>query len=255
MRHACLAVLAALALALPATAQEDAPKTLKAPRVASLPEGDAARDWAAAPALDLDLMAQSFVPPRGGGAVKSLRAQALHDGRELAVRLSWQDATLDKLSELSGRFGDACALQFPLDPQGAEPSPMMGHQGSAVNIWRWLAQGQTAPERRYPKAYSDWDRPRTLEKMLPNKDQGEAENLTAEGFGSLTRQDLGSLKAQGRHERGVWTVVLRRGLADPAGVALKAGTGVPVAFAVWDGASQERNGTKSITFWNRLELE
>jgi hypothetical protein len=33
------------------------------------------------------------------------------------------------------------------------------------------------------------------------------------------------------------------------------GTTVPVAFAVWDGSAGDRDGKKSVTIWQHLQLE
>jgi DMSO reductase family type II enzyme heme b subunit len=38
-------------------------------------------------------------------------------------------------------------------------------------------------------------------------------------------------------------------------VTLLPGTTVPVAFAVWDGSAGDRDGKKSVTIWQNLQLE
>jgi DMSO reductase family type II enzyme heme b subunit len=51
---------------------------------------------------------------------------------------------------------------------------------------------------------------------------------------------------------------MTRALSVPSsddGVSLQAGEPGSVAFAVWDGSHQDRDGQKSITIWQDLELE
>ena len=37
-------------------------------------------------------------------------------------------------------------------------------------------------------------------------------------------------------------------------VALKPGSTVPVAFAVWNGSAGDRDGKKSVTIWQELKI-
>jgi DMSO reductase family type II enzyme heme b subunit len=51
--------------------------------------------------------------------------------------------------------------------------------------------------------------------------------------------------------------MFRRTLA-PSGqgaVALRPGTALPVAFAVWNGSAGDRDGKKSVTIWQELKVE
>ncbi|HWP58608.1 MAG TPA: ethylbenzene dehydrogenase-related protein, partial [Candidatus Acidoferrales bacterium] len=61
--------------------------------------------------------------------------------------------------------------------------------------------------------------------------------------------------------QGVWAqstyrVILRRALkgSGPDAARLRPGRTLPVAFAVWDGAAGDRDGKKSVTIWQDLEL-
>jgi hypothetical protein len=38
-------------------------------------------------------------------------------------------------------------------------------------------------------------------------------------------------------------------------VTLRPGTTVAVSFAVWDGSAGDRDGKKSVTIWQNLQLE
>jgi DMSO reductase family type II enzyme heme b subunit len=65
----------------------------------------------------------------------------------------------------------------------------------------------------------------------------------------------GDLRADGAWNAGRWRVVLTRALGGPDGVkGLFPGKRTFAAFAVWDGASGDRNGQKSISSWIPLEV-
>ena len=66
------------------------------------------------------------------------------------------------------------------------------------------------------------------------------------------------MQANGKWKDGRWTVVMTRKLKlkdDQTGVLLEPGGSVSIAFAVWNGSQQDRDGKKSITIWQDLVLE
>ena len=91
----------------------------------------------------------------------------------------------------------------------------------------------------------------------PNR-RSPAEDLTAQGFGTLRARPRIDQKidARGVYGQNSYEVMFRRTLA-PTGegaVALKTGTTVPVAFAVWNGSAGDRDGKKSVTIWQDLKI-
>jgi len=67
-----------------------------------------------------------------------------------------------------------------------------------------------------------------------------------------------AVDARGQWVDGRWTVVMKRALAAPAdggGVSLAPGGRASIAFAVWNGSRNDRDGQKLITIWNDLILE
>ena len=84
------------------------------------------------------------------------------------------------------------------------------------------------------------------------------EDLMAGGFGTLTARKAGEQNVQGYGvwSNGVWRVIFSRNLDSALGDDISfAGEKVyPVAFAAWDGANHERNGTKSTSQWISLQL-
>lgn len=166
--------------------------------------------WTVAPVASVPLYPQVTTPGGPVGGTLTLEARALRGGGKLALRLVWPDATED-LSDVQSthRFADAAAVQFA-PPAGTLPYVGMGEPDRPVRIWLWRA-GQPA------------------------------EGLTAQGFGSLTRQPDESIEAQARRTATGWAVVLRGELAAGA-----------IAFAAWDGAEDGRAGRKRLSAWRAL---
>jgi len=85
-----------------------------------------------------------------------------------------------------------------------------------------------------------------------------AEDLAARGIGTLRARPRidQNVDARGIYGHGSYEVMFRRPLA-PNGqgsVALRPGTTVPVAFAVWNGSAGDRDGKKSVTIWQELRI-
>ena len=85
-----------------------------------------------------------------------------------------------------------------------------------------------------------------------------AEDLAARGFGTLKARPRIDQRVDSRGVYGSasYRVMFRRSL-NPNGqgaVALRPGTTVPVAFAVWNGSAGDRNGKKSVTIWQELKI-
>lgn len=205
--------------------------------------------WAKVPPVTVRLTPQKLILPGGGGSIKEVQVQSLRTDDEIFIRLRWADATKNSKLDVSNGFVDAVAVQFPLDPSKL-PSPFMGAKGAAVNIWRWSAAMQEPTH--FPVAYADYHRPDAVEKTYHYP--GGAEDLLAEGFGTLGPRPKQEVEAQGVWADGYWTVVFERHLTVSGGTPFKDGALVPVAFAVWDGAAKERDGMKSFSVWQNLLL-
>lgn len=151
---------------------------------------------------------------------------------KLLVHLSWRDVTKDA-AELSPapatppeqrvvkeptvateRFFDAAAVMFPSQPAGAALTPS-------------LQMG----DPNQPVTIYYWNAARGA--LL----------MEAQGRGT-TRRTGGSFPAQGMYRDRTWRVSLELP-ALPAGV--------PLAFAVWNGSQQDRDGRKYFSVWHWLE--
>lgn len=212
-----------------------------------------------------------YLPP-------DLTVQAMHDNESIAVRLSWIDATQNDRPSKPEDFEDMVAIQM----HKGQPEPFlgMGAPSSASDIWLWRASWMHLPSdadammddypfdsavytkvaSKGPRQRPDFFSSRAAGNL--NADRGEklsATNLAAEGFGTLSMKPSASqvVHARGSWKDGRWTVVFHRpmSVSTEAGQALAAGESISIAFALWDGESNDRNGQKLISIWHDLTLE
>lgn len=207
-----------------------------------------------------------------------LQVQAVHDGKQVAVRLSWKDTSKNDSVLRPEDFEDMAALQLFRGQH--EPFIGMGAKDSAIDLWLWRASwGHKDAETAHQMDEYPFDTPfykdrikkgngpppnfRTAQaagnQNVPNGTGNSASSLTAGGFGSTTfRPKLSqSVSASAQYGNGRWSVVLRRPLAVPAGegVTLEPGSRSSIVFAIWDGQAKDRNGQKLISIWHDLVVE
>lgn len=161
------------------------------------------------------------------GAVRLLKVQAAHNSKDVVFRLEWADENKNTDYGDGSVFPDAAGILFPLN--GDAPLQSMGSAQAPVNAWFWRA----------------------------NFPEGEAQNLVAKGLGTVTKTQKSRVQAQARYHDGRWQVVFARDLdGDADSVPLTGKKTKKVAFAVWEGAAQERAGLKSFSKeWRELAIE
>jgi len=183
-------------------------------------------------------------------AVAGVWVQAVHDGKTLALRVSWDDRTESPdtawlkfeeriLETVAGDdsapgpkaepWPDQLAVQFPrhLPPGMERPYFLMGATTDPVYQWRWTSR----PRRAFAGLARGIERFDTL----PGAPAGEA-----------------------TYERGEWRLVLTRALATPDTaneVQLEAGRPIPMAFFAWDGSSGEHGSRMAVSTWYFLALD
>jgi DMSO reductase family type II enzyme heme b subunit len=167
----------------------------------------------------------------------------------------------------------------------------MGDNTSPVDVWFWDADRQNkgdVDEAQYPNTVVDVypfseafaagpeiNRPgaRMADQpsislparaagnlIVPGDDESGGSALHVGGPRTVTFRIPQSqlVRAVGTWSDGRWNVVMTRPLSVAApeeGVPLKPGDRASVAFAVWDGSHDDRNGQKSVTIWQDLLLE
>ena len=230
MKQLAAAGMAAAAVGVAASAAQAAPAA-KTIRVLSVKDADAASPdaaiWKKAPATQVALQPAFAGHPAivGAPATQKLVAQAVRSGDRLYVKLAWSDSTANASIKDTTQFVDGAAVQFPINGK-ASTTPFMGDVNNPVNVWHWSANGLT-------------------------------ENLVAKGFGTGTKIHSEGLQSAGVRTDVGWAVVLNRPLKVSAeeGASLPGKGAMPVAFAAWDGANQERDGFKAVTLeWWQLRF-
>ena len=255
-------------------------------RVPQLPEHPDSGVWRQTQPVNLHLMPLWWRTDRP----EEITVRALHDGRQVALLLTWSDTTHDHTAMRPQDFRDAVAVQFALTPD--PPFFAMGNRGEFVNIWMWKSERQADLEPAfqdiekvypnlgidsYPNSKAAAEEQPTRHALTLGSDpmfitgwaagnivsdparKSPAEDLVAQGFGTLRARPRAdqAVDARGVYATGTYRVMLRRDLAGRGEriVTLRPGTTVPVGFAVWNGSAGDRDGKKSVTIWQDLVLE
>jgi mono/diheme cytochrome c family protein len=258
---------------------------IEAPRVEVLPDHPDCGTWNRADPGNLHLMPLWWRAERP----EELTVRAVHDGQALGLLVTWQDLTYDHTAIRAHDFRDAVAVEFALtaDP----PFFGMGAAHQFVNVWMWKSERQADLEPAFQdldKVYPNIGIDSYPNSLLRAEEQptrgaltlesdptfvtawgaanivadptrpGAAEDLEAQGFGTLRARRGGEsgLRSQGLYSTGTYRVMFVRRLEDkgPNAARLSPGTTVPVAFAVWNGSAGDRDGKKSVTIWQELQL-
>ncbi|MBI4496663.1 MAG: nitrate reductase [Chloroflexi bacterium] len=262
---------------------------LTARHVVQLPADDPrAGAWDQAPASEVPLIPQGAVMPAlRQTSVSKVTVRALHDGKDLAVLLEWQDATRDATTGHPDLFRDAAAIMLPVS-EGI-PNICMGAAGQIANLWHWKADWQEDIDKgfqdvvdAYPNFYKDFypfasGQPpfrfpqdfaaAEAKNYSPGLAAGNplsqpvktspVEELTSQGFGTATHKSLQQVNGKGEWANGTWRVVFSRSLktADPEAPDLAARKDLPLAFAVWNGSNQEVGARKQLSSFLTLAIE
>lgn len=279
MRHTIRIAVVAAVVAAAGCGSSQPPQAAEvvAARVGTLPTDPDDARWQHLPVHVAPLLLQDMVEPRlMEPSTAEVRVQAATDGREIAFRLEWADATADDVA-LPGRFPDGAAVQVPAALAADAPAPQMGEAGRPVEITYWRASWQAVVDGRadtirelYPRAAVDHypfeaaslpegsdERAAMTERYAPARRLGNTmagprdrpvQDLIASGPGSLEPAPTTRSNGHGRRTATGWAVVLRRPI--PAGFGESARS--QVAFAVWQGARQEAGARKMRTGWIQM---
>lgn len=204
--------------------------------------------------------------------IDQVQFQSVVNDEGIAFRLEWEDSQADRTSSRHQDFKDAIAMEFALGEVllhkhgHNEPFFGMGNRGKVVNIWQWRADWQTEIETKEKLEYAtkglDLDtmifggEVNPVDALNPFREV-PVEELNAEGFGTLTPQPQTKQNVLGKGvwKDGKWSVVFFRTLdsLNKWDIKFESKNPVLVAFAIWDGKHQDRNGRKVISMWQRLK--
>lgn len=191
--------------------------------------------WKAVPANYYLLVGQVVEEPRLFTPMPvGVEVQAMHNGKEVAFRLVWDDRTESKPggSGDTETFVDAVALQFPSKPGDGMERPyfLMGDAAHPTDLWYW------------------------------RNDPGTAVVVQTTGAKSFQPGDNpGDLHSQGLFDNGQYRLVLQRPLhtknADQE-VQFAVGVFLPFSLTAWNGSNGEQGGGKrAVAAWYNLYLQ
>lgn len=240
-----LAVLFGLCSAVAAQeAKTSAPAANLRLRVAAVPGepaallDPAAEAWQSAVATPVLLSRTPRVfqtSPPVKGPVPKMQARAVRCGGKLLVRLEWDDATRNAPKAPPARTGS-----------GGDPKQLYHRPTAETNTFADAA-AIMVPEQwsggRFPSLQMG-DRANPVKLYFWNASRG-AEEVDATGR-ATTKGTGKTLAHTAKHAEGKWTVVLE--VPDCA-------DGCPLAFAVWNGETDDRNGQKFFSIWYALKRE
>jgi len=211
---------------------------------------------------------------------QTVEVQAAYSSKYIAIKLEWEDSSMDESLYRVQDFQDAAAIQFSLD--GSMDFHGMGSRKHPTDIWFWKSEWQILKsadvdsdiEQVYLNRVSDSDiesYPEVFNDIafLSGRDVGNinskqkrntsVENVTASGPETVTplAENLQKVIGEGFWDGSKWRIVLVRELRPKSRhkVKFKKGGMVPVGFAVWDGNENDRNGQKMVSTWYKLELK
>lgn len=247
-------------------------------REGDLPHDPLSSTWVDRDAFIAQMLPQNLTTPMQTTAVvPEIKVRSLHNGKEIAFHIQWEDDT-DDHEESIGIFRDAVAVQLEVDPTQT-PAFTMGNVDSPVHILQWRAslqadidEGHQGVKQLFPNAYNDV----TPEMLMPkeqaitfyparvaNNSQAShdrtspVEEFTAVGFGSLTSHTDQLATGHGVYRSRRWQVVLMMPMdsGDKTRARVKAGETRNVAFAVWNGSDGQRGARKQYFPWAPIEVE
>lgn len=171
--------------------------------------------------------------------VKNVFVSVARTETQIAVRLEWQDDSVDNGTGQSRLYTDQAAIMFPLNSNKEVPPITMGGEGYPVNIWQWKAGRQVTADAAQRESKAS---------LSP------IEDMNAEGFSTLTRQDEQNVSGKGMRTGNGWQVVFKRNLTTQDEHDVQFAWSTPMAIAIWNGGNRETNGQKGLAGWILLHF-
>ena len=159
------------------------------------------------------------------GLIENATVAALHDGENVFLKVTWEDAHKDDEVKDNDGFVDKMALMLPLTSQSSFIT--MGSMTDPVELWRWSA------------------------------DSADILQIQAKGIGTTENVQNDPITGNAQWLDGVWHVVLQRKMMTKSSNSADfiAGGKQKCGLAIWAGHNQERAGIKSIAMrWIEMDL-
>lgn len=229
---------------------------IKAKKVAGeISDNPNSKEWQHAQASFVPLGAQLQAKPKSYfPTVRNLIIRAIHNKKEVALYIQWDDPSLDpRLKEFTDvkespapplpehmqgkdpkepqeavtpEYPDAIAVQFPIKLEGQKPYFLNGDAEHPVNLWKWTTSSNKATE------------------------------IHATGLENWSKEEEEEVTAKGSFSYGKYSVIMKRAFkVDDDDIQFQTGRPIPIAFNVWDGYHEETGNKKSISSWFTLWLD
>lgn len=181
-------------------------------------------------------------------SIKNVTVSAAKNNSHIAIRLEWDDATVDNKFSPSNLYTDQIAIMFPLNSGNEVPLITMGEDGKPVNIWLWKAVLQEEIESSKSSTGKQ-------KSVFPGGGiNSPVDDLNAEGFSTLTAQDHKDVMGKGVRVGNSWHVVFKRKLTNTEKDDVQFKKSSAMAIAAWNGGNRETNGQKGIAGWILLKF-
>ncbi|MDP7266351.1 MAG: ethylbenzene dehydrogenase-related protein [Candidatus Thermoplasmatota archaeon] len=242
--------------------------------------------WDEATSITVPISGQTSTnPKRLLPSVESVRIKSLNNGTHIAFRITWNDAVKNSKTTKNQEFRDALAIQIA--DKGSIPFVCMGSAATGttrMHIMQWKSDWQRDVEEgfqdledSFPNFWVDYypyavgeppyrvpeDFPGNASLYLPGYHVGNpfsdplkvtsVEDAIADGYSTITTQAIQNAVGRGVWKNGTWSVVISRALdtGDHDDTVIKEDN--ILAFAVWDGESQDVGARKSVSSWVTLK--
>jgi len=218
----------------------------------AVPETVSDEAWQDVESIYVPLVGQVVVKPRWfNPRVRGVWVQALHDGQELALLVSWTDPSMSPDPTWTDFAQQIIETMAPGD-EGAATAPGAPDQ-LVVQFPATLSDGMERP------FFLQGDARRPTNTWTWRSDAPGAVESIARGLGTAVPQPDGEqhVTTVVQHAEGEWKVLFRRSLdtGGPEDLILPVGQAVPVAFQAWDGDNGESGNQGAVSTWYFLFLE
>jgi mono/diheme cytochrome c family protein len=224
--------------------------------------------WNQAERFYIPLVGQIVVKPRWfAPTVDGVWVQALHNGTDLALRVTWHDPSKSPDPEWNEWQGKITSVMEPHEDGGETPAPSTG---AATTTAPAPAAQPSLPDMLVvqfpPTIPTGMERPYFLmgNSSKPvylwkwQSDTNAVVEATGKGYGNMTPLSGGQLTGSASFDQGEWTLVMKRPIvaSDSAGrLNFRPGVAIPMALFAWDGNNGEHGTKSSISTWYYIYLD